>query len=86
MELSSEQWDLVDFAYSQNKRMGANLTLLYKFGVVGMMWDNDFKKLLDHLKINKDFNLITGFEYNAKKRLIWLDSISEPLKQMFRGK
>lgn len=75
--------DLVDFAYRINKQMGANLETLLKHGVVGMTKETDFNMLLNHLKTNKNFNLLTGFEFNKAKGLIWLDTISLTLKNQF---
>lgn len=78
--------ELVEFARKQNKKMGSNLAILLKFGVVGIVKEWEFTALVNHLQTNRDFELITGFEYNREKGLIWLDRNTEEFKKTLRHK
>lgn len=77
--------ELVEFAYRINKTMGGNLHILLKFGVVGIVKDWEFTRLLNHLQTNKSFDLLTGFDFNRRKGFIWLESLSESLKEQLKG-
>lgn len=86
MKLTSEQQDLVDFAYRINRRMGANLQFLLNFGVVYMSDNTAYYFMLEHLRTNKNFGLVTGFEHNPKSLCIWLDTEKSTLKDIYRSR
>jgi hypothetical protein len=83
--LTNDQQDLIDFAYRISRLLGANLSILLRTGVVFISKEWQFRELLKHLQTNKDFGLVTGFEYNQLKRCIWLDHISKPLKDILKA-
>lgn len=84
MNLSNEQQELVDFAYRQSKGNGGRLEVLLKHGVVGFQFRDQYQRLLTHLQTNKNFGLITGFDHNEYKMLIWLDTLPLSLKRQFK--
>lgn len=85
MAIAKDNNELIDFAYRIERRMGANLKFLLSFEVVTFNNEWDFRKLLNHLKTNEEFGLVTGFDYNPATKYIWLDSISPALKKHFKG-
>jgi hypothetical protein len=85
MKLTNEQHDLVDFAYRINSKMGANLSFLFQFGVVYITVRNDYMNLLNHLRTNKNFGLQTGFDNNHQKMCIWLDTVQDTLKEVYKS-
>lgn len=84
MELTKEQQELVDFANQQSTFIGGRLEVLLRVGVVAFELDWQYKKLLEHLHTNKNFGLITGFDHNPYKRIIWMDTLPLTLRRQFK--
>jgi hypothetical protein len=85
MKLTDEQQELIDFAYRINRPMGGNLSILLQYGVICPIRRYDYMLLLEHLRTNQNFGLVTGFEHNHQKQFIWLDTLTEPLKEALRS-
>lgn len=68
---------LVTKAEAENKELGGYISVLYKLGVCGVI-RYDLKAICKFLKDNKVTFGING------RGIIWLNSLSDPLKQLFK--